>query len=204
MILVAAVPLMPVGVACAGELALADLNSVLGELRDGGFVIYFRHATTDSSMPKDVAEDLSRCETQRNLSPKGRTEAIQTGQAIKALGVPIGSVITSPFCRTKDTAQLIFGRFAENPGLRFVISTDAAETKRLAAALREMLATAPAKGTNTVLVSHSANLFEAAGIFAKPECAAYVFRPLADGRFEAVARILPEDWSKAAKLKHLQ
>jgi len=50
-----------------------------------------------------------------------------------------------------------------------------------------------------VLVSHSANLREAAGIFAKPEGAAYVFRPLPDGKFEAVARILPQDWSGAAQ-----
>jgi hypothetical protein len=63
-----------------------------------------------------------------------------------------------------------------------------------------MLSTLPAKGTNAVLVSHSANLLEAAGIFAKPEGAAFVFRPLPDGKFEAVARILPEDWSRVAKL----
>jgi hypothetical protein len=84
--------------------------------------------------------------------------------------------------------------------LYFVISTDAGETKRLADSLRRMLSTPPAKGTNSMLVSHSANLLEAAGIFAKPEGAAFVFRPLPDGKFEAVARILPEDWARAVKL----
>jgi phosphohistidine phosphatase SixA len=184
----------------AEDKPLAELSSVLGELRHGGFVIYFRHAATEQTGATDEASDLSRCETQRNLSAEGRAQAAQIGEAIRALGIPVGTVAASPFCRTRDTAQLAFGRVTVNKDLYFVISTDAGETKRLAASLRQMLSTLPAKGTNAVLVSHSANLLEAAGVFAKPEGAAFVFRPLPDGKFEAVARILPEDWSRVAKL----
>ena len=61
-----------------------------------------------------------------------------------------------------------------------------------------MLTVVPERGSNTVLVSHSANLFEAAGIFPKPEGVAIVFRPLPGGRFEALARILPDDWRAGA------
>jgi broad specificity phosphatase PhoE len=188
------------GPARADDKPLAELTSVLSELRQGGFVIYFRHAATEQTGVTDEMADLTRCETQRNLSPEGRAQAAEIGQAIKVLGIPVGTVAASPFCRTRDTAQLAFERVALNQDLYFVISTDAGETKRLADSLRRMLATPPAKGTNNVLVSHSANLREAAGIFAKPEGAAYVFRPLPGGRFEAVARILPEDWAKVAKL----
>ena len=189
------------GAAGAEDKPLADLSAVLGELRKGGFVVYFRHAATEQSGATDETADLTRCETQRNLSSEGRAQAERIGNAIKTLGIPVGTVAASPFCRTKDTAQLAFGRLTVNKDLYFVISTDAAETKRLATALRLMLSTPPAPGTNAVLVSHSANLREAAGIFAKPEGAAYVFRPLPDGRFEAVARILPEEWTSIAKRK---
>jgi phosphohistidine phosphatase SixA len=184
----------------AEDKSLAELGSVLGELRRGGLVIYFRHAATDQTGATDEASDLSRCETQRNLSAEGRAQAEGIGEAIKALGIPVGTVAASPFCRTRDTARLAFGRFTVSKDLYFVISTDAGETKRLADSLRRMLSTPPAKGTNSMLVSHSANLLEAAGIFAKPEGAAFVFRPLPDGKFEAVARILPEDWARAVKL----
>jgi broad specificity phosphatase PhoE len=108
-------------------------------------------------------------------------------------------VQSSPFCRAIETAALAFGRHKVNNDLVFVMSSSAAEANRLADALKRMLATAPAKGTNTVLVSHSANLREAAGIFAKPEGAVYVFRPLALGGFTPVGRILPEEWATAAR-----
>jgi phosphohistidine phosphatase SixA len=178
-----------------------DLRAVLGELRKGGLVIYFRHASTDQSAGSDEAADLARCETQRNLTVKGREEAAQIGKAIKALGIPVGSVLASPFCRAKDTARLAFGRFTESKDLYFSIGADAGEMKRLAGALRQLLSTPPTAGTNTVLVSHTANLREAAGIFPKPEGVAYVFRPLPRGGFEAVARILPDEWGGVAQPK---
>lgn len=177
----------------------ANLGSVLGELRRGGFVIYFRHTATDAVGAPDAQSDLNRCETQRTLSAKGRAQAAEIGAAIKALEIPVGSVTTSPFCRTKDTAQLVFGRYTVDNDLYFVISTDARETKRLTDSLRRMLSTPPAQGTNSVLVAHSANLREAAGIFAQPEGVAYVFRPLANGQYEMLATILPDEWSKAAE-----
>jgi phosphohistidine phosphatase SixA len=180
---------------------LADLSSVLGELRKGGLVIYFRHGLTSPSGGSDEAADPAKCETQRNLSAEGRVQATQIGKALRVLSIPIGTVTTSPFCRCKDTAELAFGRFTVSNDLYFAIGTDAAETKRFAQSLRGMLSTRPAAATNAVIVSHTANLREATGIWPKPEGVAYVFRPLPGGKFEAVAVVLPEDWSKLARLR---
>lgn len=181
--------------------ALPDLNSVLGELRKGGFIIYFRHGPTDQTGVGDETTDLTKCETQRNLSTAGREQATQIGKAFRALRIPVGTVIASPFCRTKDTAQLAFGRFTISNDLASAIGTDAGETRRFAESLRRMLSTLPAKATNAVIVSHNSNLREATGIWPKPEGVAYVFRPLPGGKFEAIAMVLPEGWGKAAKLK---
>ena len=180
---------------------IGDLGSVLGELRAGGLVIYFRHGATDQTGPSDEAADLAKCETQRNLSAEGREQAIQIGKAFHALRIPVDTVTTSPFCRCKDTAQLAFGRFIVANDLYFAIGTDPLETRRFAQSLRRMLSTLPARATNAVIVSHSANLSEAASIWPKPEGVAYVFRPLPDGRFEAIAMVLPEDWGKASRRK---
>ena len=180
---------------------LADLRSVLGELRKGGFVIYFRHGATDQTGPSDEAADLMKCETQRNLSAQGREQATQIGKAFQALKIPVGTVTTSPFCRCKDTAKLAFGRFTVSNDLYFAIGTNAGETKRFTQSLRGMLSTPPAKATNAVIVSHTANLREAVGIWPKPEGVAYVFRPLPGGKFEPIAMVLPEDWATVAKLK---
>jgi phosphohistidine phosphatase SixA len=179
---------------------LRDLASVLGELRKGGLVIYFRHASTDQSGPTDEAADMANCATQRNLSALGREQAEQTGKAFLALGIPVGTVMASPFCRTRDTAKLAFGRFTVSNDLYYAIGTNVADTTRFTQSLRRMLSTPPSKATNSVLVSHTANLREATGIWPKPEGAAYVFRPLPDGKFEAIAMIAPEDWGKVAAL----
>lgn len=187
----------PAGAEDAELKQLATLSSMLDELRHGGFVIFLRHGVTEKSTVNGGAEDLANCEQQRNLSAKGRADAMQIGKAIKALGIPIGTVAASPYCRAKDTAQLAFGRYTEAAGLGFVIDTNADETRQRAATLRRMLGTQPEPGVNNVIISHSANLFEAATLFAKPEGVAYVFRPLADGSFEVVGRILPDDWGLA-------
>jgi phosphohistidine phosphatase SixA len=180
---------------------LPKLSSVLGELRKGGFVIYFRHGATDQTGSSDDAADLAKCETQRNLSAEGRAQATQIGKAFQALRIPVGTVTTSPFCRAKDTARLAFGRFTVDKDLYFAIGASAGETKRFADSLRRMLSTPPEKATNAVIVSHTANLREAAGIWPKPEGVAYIFRPLPGGRFEAAAMVPAEDWDKLAKLK---
>lgn len=191
--------LAPAGMAYAVD-PLGDLGTVLGQLRQGGFVIYFRHGPTDQTGSSDEAADLMKCETQRNLSAAGRAQVAKIGVAFKALKIPVGAVASSPFCRCKDTAMLAFGRFVVSNDLYFAIGASADETKRYTESLRAMLATLPAKGTNTVIVSHTANLREATGIWPKPEGVAYVFRPMPEGKFEAVAMVLPEDWSKLARL----
>jgi phosphohistidine phosphatase SixA len=188
-------------VANATEGHLQDLRSILSELRKGGYVIFLRHGLTAEVGATDEAADLGRCDTQRNLSASGRAQAAEIGRGIKRLSIPIGLVQASPFCRTKDTAQIAFGSYKVNKDLIFVMNMNAHETRRLSESLRQMLATPPATGTNSVLVSHSANLREAAGVFAKPEGVAYVFRPLGNGEFQLAAKIKPDEWNSTTPLR---
>lgn len=208
-LLLAALPALPLAAAepapangsaafvAADESALADLAAVLPDLRAGGYVIYFRHGATAQKAADNLEPDFARCETQRNLSEQGRAQATETGKAVAALGIPVGAVISSPFCRAKETAQLAFGRYQVEPDLYFALNVDASERERLTLSLRRMLATPPAAAaSNTVIIAHSANLKESTGFWPKPEGVAYVFEPRGGAAFVAVAKILPDDWAK--------
>lgn len=183
---------------------LPGLADILGELRKGGYVIYFRHAATDKGGPNDEAADMARCETQRGLSADGRAQATAIGKAFADLRLPVGEVVSSPFCRTRDTAQLAFGRHRVDDDLFFAMTAHVDDIRRMTTALQRMLATPPTPGTNTIIVSHTANLREAAGIWPAPEGVAYVFRPMPGGKFEPAARVPPDGWPAVAAQRPTQ
>jgi phosphohistidine phosphatase SixA len=182
-----------------GPAPLLRGRELVDALRGGGYVVYFRHAATDSSQADTDRENLERCDTQRNLSAEGRRMARDIGQAFRALGIRVGKVISSPYCRAVDTAELAFGRPEKSASLYFSIGADREERARLSAELRRILATAPVAGTNTVLVSHHANLKEATGLWPKREGDAHVFRPRPGGAFEHVGEAGPDDWPRWAR-----
>jgi hypothetical protein len=107
----------------------------------------------------------------------------------------LAEVLTSPYCRCIDTAKLAFGKFTIVADLVWTLGQPEAETRRLAEALRKLLGTQPSKGTNTVLVSHTANLKEAVGVWPEPEGAMYIFQPREDGGVSYLGNIGPEEWT---------
>lgn len=175
-------------------------GALVEALKSGGNVIYFRHAATDQAQQDSYPLDLKSCATQRNLSDKGKEQARTIGKTFGLLGVKVSKVYASPYCRAVDTAKLAFGEVTVVPDLEFAIAKSEAEAKRLGRALRKMLENQPPKGTNTVIVAHSANLKEAIDIFPQPEGVAHIFR-YQDGRLTHVGRVPPEQWAALAKNK---
>jgi phosphohistidine phosphatase SixA len=178
--------------------AILQETELIDALRRGGYVIYFRHAATSPEQADTGDPKLARCEAQRNLSADGRRMAADIGSAFKALQIPVGKVVSSPFCRTVDTATLAFGRHEVSNALYFAFGVGKTEREDQGRALRQMLATPPARGSNTVLVSHHINLKEATGVWPKREGEAHVFRPLPDGSFEYVGEVSTEAWMRRA------
>ena len=80
-------------------------------------LVYFRHAATNADQVDTDKPDFARCETQRNLSGAGRRVARDIGAAFKALGIRVDKVVSSPYCRTVETAQFAFGRNEVSPVL---------------------------------------------------------------------------------------
>jgi hypothetical protein len=59
------------------------LEQTISLLRQGGFVIYFRHGETGSHVP-DRSPDLADCGAQRNLNDRGQCEAQEISRAFMA------------------------------------------------------------------------------------------------------------------------
>jgi broad specificity phosphatase PhoE len=131
--------------------ALAGL-SLLAALKEGGLVLYFRHTSTDFGQNDDQMSGYADCARQRNLTDSGREEARQIGAAIRRLGIPVGEVRASPFCRTRETAQLIFGRATVSSAVRG--GPPNPESSDRYSELRALLASALPPGSNRVIVSH--------------------------------------------------
>ncbi len=164
-------------------------------LRGGGYVIYFRHAAT-IPIPDDADPVvLADCATQRKLSPAGETQARAIGQDFRRLGIPVGTVLSSPFCRALDTARLAFDQAEIAPALENLeTSPDDSERENRTAGLRRLLATPPEPGSNTVLVAHGFNISAAAQVTI-PEAGAAIFRPDGAGGFTLVATVPAEEWA---------
>lgn len=185
-------------VAVLGE-AQADEPSpaeLLNKLQQGGYVVYVRHAATDHTQRDLDHRHLEDCTTQRNLSALGRRQAQAIGAGFKRHHIPVGAVLSSPWCRARETANLSFGRAELVDELGFSLAESRDETRRRSKALRKLLATTPPEGTNTLLVSHTSNLKEAAGFWPKPEGVLVVFRPEpgAEPGYRYIGMIQPRSW----------
>jgi phosphohistidine phosphatase SixA len=161
-------------------------------LRDGGHVLYLRHAETPED-GTDQPGSLGDCSRQRLLNDAGRADAVALGEAVRALEVPVGEVLASPYCRTVETAELAFGEAVTEAGL----VTPTPETRgRTTTALRRLLRTEPEDGENTVLVGHLTNL-RLLSTASPDEGGTVVLRPDGEG-FVLVGSVPPQGWQELA------
>jgi phosphohistidine phosphatase SixA len=181
----------------------ADVKALAAQLKSGGYVIVFRHGATNRDQADTDPLNYENVAKQRLLSENGKQVAVQVGAAFKTLGIPVGAIYTSKFNRAVETGKLIGGGEATTTiditegGL---VATPI-ENDRRAAAMRNMAATAPAAGKNTLIVSHKPNIIDAFGKdwFDIREGEASIFQPVAGGKANLVARVQAADWLAAVK-----
>jgi phosphohistidine phosphatase SixA len=166
-------------------------DRLVAELRKGGYVLYFRHTSTDFSQNDKRMKDYDDCANQRNLTDKGRAEARAVGAAVRVLGLAFERVLASPFCRTVETAQLVFGRAEKMQEVRGGPAAPANPERY--ASLRKILATPVRPGANLAVVSHGNPFVNLAGPPYLAEGEAAVIRAIPDD-FQIMARIRVEDW----------
>lgn len=162
------------------------------QLREGGYVLYMRHASTDFSHNDSQMRSYEDCASQRNLTDKGREEARAVGSHVKRLGIPIGEVLASPFCRTMETARLAFGKAQAMNEVRG--GPVRSEDPKRYEALRGLLATPPNGRTNKVIASHGNPFHAVAGPPYLAEGEIAVMRPEGGMNFSVIGRLRLEDW----------
>jgi hypothetical protein len=167
--------------------------ALVSALRQGGLILYFRHTSTDFGQNDDQMTGYEDCARQRNLTDQGREEARRIGAEIKRLQLPIGEVLASPFCRTMETAQLMFGRAQSTAGVRGGPARPDSPDRY--AELRQLLSTPPKPGTDLVIASHGNPFASVAGTPYLAEGEAAVIKPLGADGFRIVARIPKTAWA---------
>jgi phosphohistidine phosphatase SixA len=184
--------------AAGGAPAARAEPGLLAALREGGLVIFLRHAETGSSAPDQMNAVLGDCATQRNLDATGRAQAVAIGAAFRELGIPVSRVLSSPYCRTLETAALAFGGGEPEMGLSLPRHVDAAAHRAMGAALRGLLPE-PGFAGNWVMVGHSYHIMGAGGPAPRPQGAAVILRPEGEGRFTVLAMLPPDGWMALAR-----
>jgi hypothetical protein len=165
-------------------------------LRRGGYVIYFRHTSTDFSQNDAAMTSFEDCARQRNLTEVGRAEARAIGVAIKRAAIPVGEVLASPYCRTMETARLIFGRATPATAVRGGPAT--ADGDRYLD-LKTLFARSVPAGTNIAIASHGNPFHAVAGPPYLAEGEAAIVAPGGAGGFTVIARVRKTDWDALAK-----
>ena len=97
---------------------------------------------------------IDDCATQRNLSDRGRAQAVAVGERLRGDGIRWASVQSSRWCRCLDTARLAFDAVEQFDRLnsRFAGRPDATPD------LRRHLLSLPRDGANRIYVTHMVNI----------------------------------------------
>ena len=167
----------------------SEAVALIEALRDGGHIVYFRHAATTWSGIDSVTWPRDQ---QRQLSERGIDDSVAIGSAFARHEIPVGDILASPFARTSDMAMLAFGRVEEQMALIGLLSDDGGQPERVAH-LTTLLSTPPATGTNRIIISHRSNIQTVAGVRLE-EGEAVVVAPLGDGGFRVLGTLMPADW----------
>jgi len=177
--------------------------ALVEKLKEGGHVLLLRHMSTLRNPDQWGGVDLGDCSTQRVLSDGGRRQAENLGRAFQKLGIPVGEVIVSPYCRCQETGRLAFGKGTVSDVLSVWDELSMEEKTARGAQIRKMLDTPPADGTNTILITHTGNLLWSFGLDSRPEGLAHVFKPtgLSIGRASYLGMLSPDEWQALAGLE---
>ena len=107
----------------------ADSNkNLIKQLEDGGKLIFIRHAyAPGNGDPNNF--NLDDCSTQRNLSKEGRKQAQLIGVFFKENKIQIDKVLSSEWCRCKETAEIAFKDFSTISFLNSFYSSKFAKNK---------------------------------------------------------------------------
>jgi len=131
-------------------------DALVGALREGGYIIVMRHASSPRQVPNANTARPDNLNRERQLDETGRNDAMAMGASVRRLDIPIAEVESSPAYRTLETARMMgfqAVQIREYLGNQGMSNSSEAFTIRLL----ENLENIPQRG-NRLLVTHSPNI----------------------------------------------
>jgi phosphohistidine phosphatase SixA len=120
-------------------------------------------------------------------------EARAIGQAFDALGIPVGRVISSEYCRCIRSAELNdFGPIIEQDSTITYFVYD--EANRCAHSM-ERIGELPGRGTNTGIIGHAGFNGPCPTLAELAWGEAAIYKPKGDGTAELITRVLWNGWT---------
>ncbi len=117
-------------------------------------VAIMRHAVAPGTGDPS-AFALDDCSTQRNLDARGRAQARKIGDAFRERGIVFDQVLTSQWCRTRETAELLdVGPVMDAPSLNSFFRKTATRDRQT----EETLKLIEGREGRLMLVSHQVNI----------------------------------------------
>ena len=122
--------------------------------QEGNKIILIRHALAPGG-GDPIGFKVNDCKTQRNLNQTGIEQSKKIGKLFKKNNVLIDQVLSSQWCRCKDTARYAFKKFKEFSALNstFQFSYNKNETKQLKE-IKNFVKKWNGKGRNLILITH--------------------------------------------------
>jgi len=122
--------------------------------QEGNKIILIRHSLAPGG-GDPAGFKIDDCKTQRNLNKKGINQSKKIGKLFKKNKVLIDQVLSSQWCRCKDTAKYAFGEYKEFTALNSTFQSpfDKNEGKQLKE-LYNYVKKWNGNGKNLVLITH--------------------------------------------------
>lgn len=143
----------------------------------GGHTLFIRHATQEDILDPNAFDRFATLEggeahptftTSMCISDEGRAETWLLKRIFRIANIPVGKVYSSPVCRARETAELVFDHIdVIDQSLNYQsmsYDVSAQEREQARRNFRRIIEETPPAASNKVVVSHR-SLFEHAELY---------------------------------------
>mgnify|MGYP001449945620 FL=1 len=134
-------------------------ENIVEILKKGNNIIFIRHAIAPGN-GDPLNFDILDCSTQRNLSKDGELQALKIGKFFKKNDIKLTKVLSSEWCRCKDTARIAFGNYETKNFLNSFYDERFSKNKDKQISDFQKFIRSWNKTGNLVLVTHYVVIFE--------------------------------------------
>ena len=123
-------------------------------LQDGNKIFLIRHALAPGGGDPEGFK-INDCSTQRNLDKTGIKQSKNIGKLFKKKSIPIDKVLTSQWCRCKDTAKYAFKDYKEFSALNSVFQSPFIKNEeKQIKEIKEYIKNWKPRNKNLVMITH--------------------------------------------------